>query len=96
MSIDEDEWERQQYDEDHGIHGDDEEDFEGDGGMVGSMMEAVLAHYEKGKCRQCNKEMEEKPPSESFCSEECRNRWQTLLDARIGIGLNDLRTRGYD
>lgn len=68
--IDDEEWQRQQYDEDHGIHGENEEDFddveEGEvnlfGNMpwinenIGSIMDAQLLRFkEPNQCRQCGK-----------------------------------------
>lgn len=83
-----------EYDE-HYENWDDETEFK-DSGMLGSMLEAQLLRYGKGKCRQCGKVMEEKFPQDRFCSEKCKKEWEQLCQLRIEIGKRDLETRGFD
>jgi hypothetical protein len=67
---------------------------------IGSMMEAQLLKYgEEGQCRQCGKffdKLKGVPIEERYCSPECREQWERLMEIRIMQGKHDLRTRGYD
>jgi hypothetical protein len=45
---------------------------------------------------QSNEHVGDVPPAEKFCSEECEDRFETVMDARIAIGKRDLQQRGYD
>lgn len=73
-----------------------------DGGVdydeaIGSILERWLTTPRKGKCRFCGKSIsEELKPSEQFCSSECKKSFEKVMDARVAIGLRDLKRRGYD
>lgn len=108
--IDEDEYERQQYEEDRRDSDIQDDVQEGEvnlfGNMpwindnIGSMMDAQLLRFkEPNQCRQCGKIDEvlgAKKVEERFCSDKCSAEWHSLLDTRVKQGLHDLRTRGYD
>lgn len=65
--------------------------------IIGSILERWLTTPCKGKCRFCREPVsEELKPPDQFCSEECKKKWQKVMEARLVIGKRDLDQRGYD
>lgn len=46
-------------------------------------------------CQFCNYEIED-PDRDEFCSEECQQRFDKVVEARAVIGKRDMEHRGYD
>jgi hypothetical protein len=63
---------------------------------IGSILEAWVNRDTGEGCRFCNEPVGDVPAMEKFCSEECEDRFETVMDARIAIGKRDLQQRGYD
>jgi hypothetical protein len=66
--------------------------------LLGSMMEAwINRDVDEDQCRFCNERLEEATPAaERYCSVECEQRMETVLEARVAIGNRDMEQRGYD
>lgn len=64
--------------------------------QIGSILEAWINRDTKGVCRFCNEPVGDVAPDERFCNDECKDRFETVMDARIAIGKRDLQQRGYD
>lgn len=64
---------------------------------LGSILEAWINRGTPGACRFCNEPVDGAlEPSEQFCSEQCEERFETVMDARIALGQRDMEQRGYD
>lgn len=65
--------------------------------VIGSILERWLTTTYKSKCRFCRKPVSKdmKPPDQ-FCSKDCKEKWQKIMEARLVIGKRDLDRRGYD
>ena len=64
---------------------------------IGSVLEAWTTRDTGEYCRFCaNEHVGDAPPEERFCSDDCREDFQKVLDARITIGERDLELRGFD
>lgn len=66
--------------------------------FIGSMLEAwINRDVDEDQCRFCNERLEEpKSAAERYCSVECEQRMETVLEARVAIGKRDMEQRGYD
>jgi len=60
--------------------------------QIGSLLERWLTASIPDHCSFCRVE----ETDEEFCSEECEENFQTVMDARLAIGRRDLEQRGYD
>ena len=64
--------------------------------QIGSILEAWITRDTDGVCRFCNSHVGDVAPDERFCTDECKDRFEKVLDARIALGKRDLQQRGYD
>ena len=67
--------------------------------VLGSLIEAWYTRdVAADQCRFCNETLDEPTddPAGKFCSDECEQRMETVMDARIAIGKRDMAQRGYD
>ena len=66
--------------------------------QIGSIIESwATRDVDENQCRFCNDELPEpRPADERYCSIDCEEAFQKVMDARIAIGKRDLAQRGYD
>ena len=68
--------------------------------FIGSQLEHQLTGTPPGFCRnpECQKPLglEEIKPEVSWCSPECRKKWEQMRNMRLAVGKHDLRIRGFD
>jgi hypothetical protein len=68
---------------------------------IGSVLEAWLLEGVEGACQFCREPLgpDDETVTEGknvFCTEDCRDNWKTVFDARTAIGKRDLEQRGFD
>ena len=64
---------------------------------IGSLIEGWVTRDTGEFCRFCAVEhVGDVPPDEKFCSQDCEEAFQTVMEARAAIGERDLELRGYD
>lgn len=66
--------------------------------QLGSLLESwVNRDLPADRCRFCNEQLdEEQPPEDRYCDEDCEERFEAVLEARLAIGKRDIQQRGYD
>lgn len=64
--------------------------------QIGSLLEAWLTRDTDG-CRFCNAPLSGDPaPNDQFCTSDCREKFDDIMEARTHLGSRDLEQRGYD
>lgn len=65
--------------------------------MIGSVLESWVNRDTGEYCRFCaDVHVGDVESNEKFCSDECRERFDQVFDARLAIGKRDIDLRGYD
>jgi hypothetical protein len=65
--------------------------------QLGSIIEGWTCRDTGEYCRFCAVErVGDVPPIEKYCSDECEERFNKVMAARLAVGKRDLEQRGYD
>jgi hypothetical protein len=69
--------------------------------QIGSILEGWLLEGVTGACQFCREDLGPDDDTVTkgelvFCSEECREDWKTVQEARLALGKRDLEQRGFD
>lgn len=65
--------------------------------QIGSLLERWITIETGEYCRFCRTErVPDEPIQDRFCSEDCEQAFETVLNARLEIGKRDMDQRGYD